>query len=158
MKESGSFLFTGLDHLSWQEVGGSILRQLEGTNVGHNSPAIIHLDVVVGAHLTLAVGDRVENLAVGHFAILILMITGGTDEPVLGSNAIAGSGGAVTNLTIDLVSLLSAREKLLVNGDGDSRAPHIGHLSRQTVGLVRGHVKWNRAVWWNTIHPAFGKK
>jgi hypothetical protein len=138
--------------------GRRILGELQRAEVGDDGPAILDIDVMIGPHLALAVGDGVEDFAVGHLAIFIEVNAGHAHQAVLRGDAVARSGGSVAHLAVDLVTLLAPREQFFVHGHGNPGAPHVAHLAADEVGLVRGHVERDGAVRGNPIYPALGEK
>src|SRR4051812_44315670 len=56
-------------------VNRGVVRALQGAHVGDHRPAILGAELVgVREHRVLAVGDRVENFALGHAAQAIVVI------------------------------------------------------------------------------------
>ena len=144
--------------LWWEEVAWGILGKLESSDVGDNGPAIFDLNMVVGPHLPFPVGDGVEYFPIGHGAIFVCVIAGGTNQSVLGCNAVPCASGAVANLAINLIPFLAAGQKFLVDGYRNPCSPHRSHLASDKIRLVGLDMERNAAVRRDTIDASLGEK
>src|ERR1700757_757162 len=88
-----------------------VLAFMQYANVRDNSPPILHGDFIgISHHGIESVGDRVENLAVCHLAILILVIVRNPEQSIFGRDPIALAGRAVTNCAVDREFFLTSPE------------------------------------------------
>src|SRR5262245_261657 len=93
----------------------------------------------IGSHESLAVGDGVKNLTVGHSSIFVLMKVGDTHEAVLSRDAIARSGSAMTDSAMDVETVFAAVQKRGVHFHGNFSDPIATRLA--TVESVFGLEK-----------------
>src|SRR5206468_4243934 len=103
-----------------------VLAPLQGPHVGDDRPAIAHLDLrAIRLHVLLAVGDHVEDLAVGHVADALVVVVGHADHAVLRRDPLAVAGRPVADGAIDVEPFLPAAQQGHVHRHGRPGDPSL---------------------------------
>src|SRR4029453_7277493 len=107
-----------------------LLTALQGAQVSNDRPAIRDNDIrPVSHHCVFSVGDRVENLAVGHLADSVILERYHSRETVLFDDSVALSRRAMTHRTSDVETLLAALHQLARDFEGNTCPPAIAHFA-----------------------------
>src|SRR5262245_39892303 len=74
-------------------------------------------------------GDRIEDLSIGHLAIFVLVVVRDAQQTILGSDPVPLTCRPVANRTVDRKDLLPPLQKALSNRKGYAGSPPITHFS-----------------------------
>src|SRR4029453_2536122 len=107
-----------------------LLTALQGAQVSNDRPAIGENYIrPVSHHCVFSVGDRVENLAVGHLADSVVLESYHGRETVLFGDSVALSRRAMTHRTSDVEPLLAALHQLGRDFQRNTCSPAIAHFA-----------------------------